>query len=82
MLPYLQVEQGNPDELEEKVEVTTPNITGKTIKEAEAILKETGLEIKINNETEELEKENTIVVNQLPQPGIQSYSGGYVYVDF
>lgn len=82
MLPYLEVEQGNQDEVETKLEIATPDITGKTIEEAGKILKENGLEMKINNEYEGIDKANIVVSNQLPQAGIQAYSGGCVYVDF
>ena len=82
VLPYLEIEQGNLDEIEKKEEMVTPDITGKTIKEAEKILKENGLEMKINNEYEGLNKENTLVTNQLPQAGIQTYSSSCVYVDY
>ncbi|MBR3162926.1 MAG: PASTA domain-containing protein [Clostridia bacterium] len=82
ILPYLEVEQSNQDEIEKKVEITTPDIKGKTIEEAEKILKENELEIHINNEYEGIDKANTIVANQLPQAGIQTYSGSCVYIDF
>ena len=82
VLPYLEIEKGNKDEIEEKIEIATPNITGITIKEAEDTLKEMGLEIKINNETENLDKKNTLVSNQLPQAGIITYSGSCVYIDY
>lgn len=82
VLPYLEVEQGNPEEVEEKNEISTPDITGKTIEEAEKILKEINLEIKINNEYEGIDKSTTVITGQLPQAGIQTYNGSCVYVDF
>ncbi len=82
MLPYLEVEQGNQDEVEEKIEISTPDVTGKTIEEAQKILKENGLELKINNEYEGLDKSATVVANQLPQAGIQTYRGSCIYVDY
>ena len=82
ILPYLNVEQENTDEIEERVEVTTPNIIGKSIEEAEKILQETGLKIKINNEFDGIDKGTSIVSNQLPQAGIKTYSGSYIYIDF
>lgn len=81
-MPYLEVEQGNQNEVEEKIEISTPDITGKTIEEAQKILKENGLEIRINNEYEDLDKSTATVSNQLPQAGIKTYSGSCVYVDF
>ena len=80
VLPYLQIEQGNADEITERIEVTTPDLIGKTI--TETILKELELEIRINNEIEGKKGDNHTIKNQLPQPGIKTYSGGYVYVDF
>ena len=81
ILPYLEVEQGNPDQVEVKEEVKMPNLKEKTIKEAEEILKENGLEIKINNETEEMNKEEEKVITQIPEPGIKVYKGNWVYIN-
>ena len=81
-MPYLEVEQGNQEEIEEKQEITVPNITNLSIQEAEKILKENGFEMKINNETEELDKKNTTVITQIPQAGITAYSGSCVYVEY
>lgn len=82
VLPYLEVSQGNQDEVEEKVEVTMPDISGTTIEEAEKILKENGIEIKINNETEELDKKNTTVTKQIPEAGIKVYQGSCSYIEY
>lgn len=82
ILPYLEVEQGNQAEVKEKVEILTPDITGKTIEEAQKILKENELEMRINNEYEGLDKSTVVVTNQLPQAGIQTYCGSCVYVDY
>jgi beta-lactam-binding protein with PASTA domain len=81
VLPYLEIEQGNTDEVEEKIEVEVPDVIGKTVVEAEKIIEESNLEIQINNETEDIDKENAIVTNQLPQGGIKAYNGSCVYVD-
>ena len=82
VLPYLEVNQGNQDELDQKVEITMPDITNKTIEEAEKILKENNLEMKINNEQEGMDKANTIVANQIPQAGISVYEGSCAYIDY
>ena len=58
-----------------------PNIKGKTIEEAEKILKEKELEIKINNETADLDKKKLKVKSQIPEPGIKVYQGSCVYVN-
>lgn len=82
ILPYLEVEQGNQDEVEPKIEIAVPDLIGKTIEEAENILKDNGLETRINNEVEGLDKSNTTVSNQLPQAGIIAYNGNCVYLDY
>lgn len=81
ILPYLEVNQGNQDEVVAKEEVAIPDITGKTIEEAEKILKENGLEIKINNEQEEIDKATAIVEVQTPQPGIVVNKGNFVLIN-
>ena len=81
ILPYLEVEQGNPEEVELKNEITVPDITGKTIWEARKILKEYKLEICIKDYYDGLDEENTVVSNQVPEAGINVYEGSYVYVN-
>lgn len=82
ILPYLEVSQGNQDEVEVKEEVSTPDILGKTLEEASKILKEQGLEMVINNETEEIDKSQAVVKTQTPQAGITVYKGSCIYVDY
>ena len=86
VLPYLEVDQGNQDEVEVKEEVSVPNVTGLSIKEAEKILKEVGLELSVEGLTEEneetLDKENTIVKEQTPQAGIIVYKGNTIYIKY
>ena len=50
--------------------VTVPDIKYKTLKEAETILKESGLKIKYNTKDEEIKKEERIVSSQIPSSGI------------
>ena len=61
ILPYLEVSQGNQEEVETPEKVTTPDITGLSINEAEKILKENGLVLNMESENEEIDKENTCV---------------------
>lgn len=82
ILPYLEVNQGNEDEIEKIEQVQTPDILGKTIKEAEKILKESGLEISIKNNEENLDKENTIIKNQIPKAGIIVNQGNNIYIEY
>ena len=86
VLPYLEVVQGNQSEVEVVEEVEVPNITGLSIKEAEKILKETGLELSVEGITEEnkenLDKENTIVKEQIPTEGIKINKGNRIFVKY
>ena len=50
-----------------------PDVRGKSIQEAKNILKELGLKINVPSQ-EEVNEEETIVVEQLPKPGIQILS--------
>lgn len=81
VLPYLEVNQGNPEEVEMKNEITVPEIKGKTISEARKILKEYKLEMYINNYQEGMDEENTYINNQVPESGINVYEGSFVYVN-
>ena len=71
VLPYLEVSQGNSDEVEVKEEVDTPDLIGKNLKEAKELLKESGLEMQVQNETEDLDYENTMVKDQTPKAEIK-----------
>ena len=51
-----------------------PDVRGKSIKEAKSILKETGLNVRLQTDEEEINEEETIVIEQLPKPGIQILS--------
>lgn len=82
ILPYLEVNQGNVEELEPVERVQTPDILGKSIKEAEKLLKESGLELVIENETEELDKENIAVKEQIPSAGITVNKGSKVHIKY
>ena len=81
VLPYLEVvKDGEQDD--QIIEVELPNVEGKTLKEAESILKENNLQIVITNEQEGMDKENTIVKEQTPKVGIKVKEGSSVYVDW
>ena len=81
VLPYLEVKQGKPEEIELKNQITVPDVTGKTIAEAKKILNEYKLEIYIHNYSEELDEENATIIQQIPHSGISVYEGSCVYVD-
>ncbi len=86
ILPYLEVNQGNQEEIETAEEVSVPNIIGLSIKEAEKILKETDLELSIEGITEEnretLDKENTIIREQTPIAGIKINKGNKIFINY
>lgn len=82
ILPYLEVNQGNQDEIEVIEEVNTPDLIGKSISQAEKIVKESGLELVIQNETEEMDKENITIKTQIPQAGITINKGNKVYIEY
>lgn len=65
-----------------KEQVEVPNIEGKTLKEAEKILKENNLKIVISNEQDGMDKENTIVKIQTPKASIKVKEESNVYVDW
>ena len=81
ILPYLEVNKGNTDEVEVAEQVTTPDVIGKTVTEAEKIMKENGLELVIQNEDEEMDNDNSIIKTQTPQAGITINKGNKVYVE-
>lgn len=77
ILPYLNIQQGNQEEVELRNEITIPNIEGMTVKEAEKTLKEYNLQI---NSAEEIDK-SAIVTKQMPQAGVTVYEKSYIYID-
>ena len=70
VLPYLELNQDNKESLEEKKTVTVPDITYKTLKEAEKILKESNLKIEYNGDIKNDQKEEIIIKEQIPAYGI------------
>ena len=81
ILPYLEVSQGNQDEVETIEQVETPDVIGKTVAEAEKIMKENGLELVIQNAEEEIDKDDSIIKTKIPQVGIMINKGNKVYVE-
>ena len=80
ILPYLEVNQGNTEEIENIEQIQTPDILNKSIKETEKILKESGLNYIIEDNTEEIDKENTYVKEQTPSAGIVVNKGSNIYL--
>lgn len=78
VLPYLEVVQGNQDEVETIEEISVPNVIGLSIKEAEKVIKESGLELSI----EEMSDENTIIKQQVPAEGIKINKGNKIFIEY
>ncbi len=81
VLPYLEVVKDNKEGEQVKNDVQVPNIEGKSIKEAESILKENNLKLVINNEQECIDKENTIIKEQTPKAGVKVKEEANIYVE-
>ena len=82
ILPYLEVNKGNQDEIETVEQVTVPNIVGMTIKEAEKTVKELGLELSFENFSGEVDKENTNILSQTPTEGITVNKGSKIFINY
>lgn len=80
ILPYLEVNQGNQEEVEKIEEIQAPDLVGETIETAEKIAQENGVELVIENETEDMDKQNAIVKEQTPKPGITIKEGSKIYL--
>lgn len=78
----MEVNQGNEDEIEKVETVKVPNIEGISIKEAEKLIREYELEISIENDIEDLDKENTIIVEQTPKEGIDVNKNSKIYIKY
>ena len=79
VLPYLELKEDNEETKEEVKSVTVPDIKYKTVKEAEKILKELELNIKIDSDDEEIDKEK-IITSQVPSAGVQINSGSTIVI--
>lgn len=79
MLPYIEAQKN--EEAEENQTVKTPDIRNMTINEAEETLKQSGLDIQIDiEEGVEVDKKQTMVVEQLPKPGIMVKQGTKIII--
>ena len=81
-MPYLEVSQGNQYEVEQVKQVQVPNVEGLSIKEAEKVTKEVGLEISIQNDSEGPDKENTVIREQSPREGVSVNKGSKIFVQY
>ena len=74
ILPVLGITKDAEQAEEVKQSVVVPEVRNITVKEAIDKLKEAGLECTVNSE-QEIDKENTIVKEQLPKPGLSINTG-------
>lgn len=73
VLPYLELKKDNEQEEETIEEIEVPEIRGLNLQQAKKKLQEVGLEITVNREIAEGEKEEDITVKeQIPKPRNQS----------
>ena len=81
-MPYLELQKDNEEQIEEIEEVYVPEVRNTNLKEAISILKESGLDIETNIEiTKEMNKEEIIIKEQLPKPGIKVKKGSKINVE-
>ena len=73
ILPYLDLKKDNQTDENIKKQVEVPKIEGMTIKEATKILKNLNLNLYVENGIQEIDKENTIIKEQIPKNGIKAY---------
>ena len=80
-LPYLELKEDNQETKVVTETVVVPDITYKTIKEAESILKEVGLKIKYEPQ-ENLDKDVKTIISQVPSAGITINKENTVTVEY
>lgn len=80
ILPYLEVNQGNQEEVENIEQVVTPDLIGKNLEEAEKTLKENGLGISSDSNYDDSNKESIFITEQIPNAGINVKKGSNVYI--
>jgi stage V sporulation protein D (sporulation-specific penicillin-binding protein) len=80
VLPYLELKEDNEETKVNTEVVTIPDIKYKTLKEAEDILKEIGLNVKYNTKEENINKKEKIIISQNPSAGITINKGSTVTI--
>ena len=84
VLPYLEMQKTDLEKVEIVKQVSVPNIIGLSLKEAEKLLKEKGLEISTENQEEFglIVKEENFVKTQIPSGGIVVNEGSKVLIEY
>lgn len=76
ILPYMEISQGNADEVEQVEQVVTPDVVGMSFAEAEKLIKENGLELVLESE---IENSEVLINEQVPSAGIVVKKGSKVF---
>lgn len=82
VLPYLELNHDNKENIEDIKTVTVPDITYKTIKEAEEILKEKNLKLEYKGDVDKDKKEEIIIKEQIPAQGIKVNEDSKIFVKY
>lgn len=83
VLPYLEIQKNNEEEQAEKTDVAMPNLIGKSIEEAEIILKDVNLKLGfVNDDSDIIDIENTYVRVQIPETEIKVKEETTIYVEY
>ncbi len=82
VLPYLEIKMDDETKIENIEQVEVPEVVGMSLKEADKVLKEAGLEMHIEDQTEGIDKANTAVKLQTPSKGIMVKKGSNIFVEF
>ncbi len=77
----MELTKDNQETTEEIEEVIVPEIRNLNLKDAKKTLKELGLEIQTNVEITKEMKEEIIIKEQLPKPGIKVRKGSKISVE-
>ena len=82
VLPYLEIPMDDETKIETIEQVEVPNVVGMSLKEADQLLKEVGLKMYTEGETEEIDKQNTVIKLQTPSAGIKVNKDSNVFIEY
>ncbi len=82
ILPYLEIGQGNKEEVEPVELIEAPDLLQKNLEEARKIAKESEVELVMEEISEELDNPNIIIKEQIPKPGITITKGSKIYIKY
>ena len=82
ILPYLEINQGNEEEIEKIEEIEAPDLLEKTLEEAQKIAQESEIELVIENQEEEIDTQIEVVKDQTPKAGITIRKGSKIYIKY